>query len=250
MLRRSALVLLALAPLAVGCARLGAKAPRETVEAPAFSAREAARSAAGVAARPGDAAFVGARLRALRLQPLAGRDFLTQRAGLPAAAGYVSGKYPLRSSELVVVAVALGDAPETVGGVLELARVTARVSRFFVAPERTLLFLALPGAPGDPAPLRAFFTVPAWPLDSTAAVVYVGLGADGAARVGEALRPLGVRLVAVPPAPGALATARAAYAALLPVSYGLGAPSDTLSTPADSLRAPADSLGGRVRRPG
>ena len=209
-------------PLVLGALALGALGacgalrppPLATVEAPGWDAARAARLTAEAAARPDAAGWLAARLRRAGLQP-------APVAG--AAGGFVAGRYPLRASELVVVAAPLGGAPEDRAALAELAHALGALARARKVPERTVLVAGLPGdAAALPAALRRLLAGPLWPADADADVLVLG----GAAPEGPAAgAPV---VVAVGGAGDAGARARAAYDALLPHVYALGAPSDSL----------------------
>ena len=207
-------------PLALGALTLGAcgalrsSVPTATVEAPGWDAARAARLEAAAATRP-DAAWLAARLRDAGLQP----------APVPGGAGgFVAGRYPLRASELVVVAAPLGGAPAARAALAEFAHAVGRLTRARKVPERTVLVAGLPGdAAGAPAALGRLLTGPLWPADAVAAVFVLGGPPDTTG--------LGAGLPAAVPvgAPAdALGAAQAAYRAVLPHVYALGAPSDSL----------------------
>ena len=102
--------------------------------------------------------------------------------------GYVPGKVPPRSDELVVVCADL-DAIGDMGGarvidrahdgagtaaVLELARQYELFSEFLTIPDRTLLFAVWSGARTGHAGLRDFLDKPVWDSDRIRSLIYVG----------------------------------------------------------------------------
>ena len=153
-----------------------------------------------------------------------------RRFGLPptgadsVAQGWVAGRYPLRASELVVVAVPAGSAAETLGAWLDVARLSAALSPWRLYPEPTLLFAAVDGraAEGIDGLRRAAL----WAPDSVRAVVFLGSPAEAAASASAAAR-WGARWIAVAPGATAQETAERLFAAVRQEAWGLGAPSDT-----------------------
>ncbi len=110
-------------------------------------------------------------------------------AGALNVMGYVPGKHPALSRELILVCADL-DAVGPFAGVptlepaylgagaaalLETARQYAFFAQYTQVPERTLLFAVFSGARQGYAGLRDYLRAPLWTLDHTRAVVYVGL---------------------------------------------------------------------------
>ncbi|HET6568176.1 MAG TPA: hypothetical protein VFG50_09440 [Rhodothermales bacterium] len=128
--------------------------------------------------------------------------------------GYIGGKHPVLSRELVIVCADLdamgpvGVAPATdleqrgvaASALLEVARVQSRSAQAFSTPERTILFAVWPGGRLDHAGFRAYLNRPVWPLDATRAVIYIGLRKSDSARLRGVLSSHGVDLYAVSPA--------------------------------------------------
>lgn len=209
-----AAVLLAGLTAATGCRTRSVGAPG-TVWAPTIDAAGAARM--GVEASAGGEVALAKLLR---------------RHGLPApgsdstARGWVAGRYPLRASELVVVAVPLRSDAATLGAWLEVAHVTSRLAPWRLFPEPTVLFAALDGSPADG--IDALRRDALWVADSVRAVVLLAPTASGAE---AAAHRWGARLVAVTPSGDAGRDAGALFDALRRETWGLGAPSDSLVRP-------------------
>lgn len=128
------------------------------------------------------------------------------------AGGYVAGKHPARSRELVIVCADLGRSLADAAAVLELARVYAAFARFGLVPERTILFAlwssgagpsagaeAFPGAEAAPnrAGLAAFLRNPTWSMERVRAVLYAGLEPRREAALRTLVQPYGMRFYAI-----------------------------------------------------
>jgi hypothetical protein len=133
------------------------------------------------------------------------------RAGALNILGYVPGKHPLLSGDLVIVCADL-DAIDGLGGVpaldtrhlgegaaavLELARLYGSFSKYWTFPDRSLLFSVWSGARNDHGGLRAYLQNPTWLLDRTRAVIYVGLDPRSEQPVRELLAEKGIPLHAL-----------------------------------------------------
>lgn len=122
--------------------------------------------------------------------------------------GYVPGKHPERMTELVLVfarldgmgtsAVPSGFPDLGVATVLEVARQYSAFAQGFQVPERTVLFALFSGGPTGGLGLHAYLARPAWPLDKTRSVIYVGLSETHVGAVEAALEPHGIPLIALP----------------------------------------------------
>lgn len=201
---------------ALALAVSGCLVPERAVRAPATVGPDAAAVAAlgdSLARAPSPEARRGVAVRALRaagVTPLAGGRFTTG-VRAPLVAGFVPGRAPGRSGELVVVGASL-DGPGAADAV-EAARVLVDLSLAGTVPERTVGVVLWTGSAGG-AGLRAAVRGPLWPRDAVAAAVVVGEGAADA--VG------GVPVTAVAPGPGLAARlveaalARAAAPAVAP----------------------------------
>lgn len=103
--------------------------------------------------------------------------------------GYVAGKHPARSDELVLVCADLDNLGLFAGlrtldaahlgigaaALLEVAQLYALVSRYTLTPERTVLFAVFSGARQNYRGLHEYLRTPLWPLDKTRSVIYLGL---------------------------------------------------------------------------
>ena len=196
-----------------GCRVLRPDRPPGTVDAPAFDSAGAARW--GADALAGGPTAIARRLRRFGLPPV-GADSVPL--------GWVAGRYPLRASELVVVAVEVGADAATLGAWLDVARLSSRLAPWRLYPEPTLLFAAL--GPDPQGGIDGLRRRALWAPDSVRAVVWIGSGsADGAA---AAAAQWGARFVAVG-ATGTLGSRSARlFDAVRNQAWGLGAPSDTL----------------------
>lgn len=137
-------------------------------------------------------------------------DYLPRAAAINTM-GFVAGKDPVRSSELVIVCADLDVAGPFMGArktraedlgvgtaaLLELARNYAYYARLISIPERTILFAVWSGSRMDHAGLKAYLRSPFWALDQTAMVLYVGLSEEKAGEVREILEPFGIPLETV-----------------------------------------------------
>lgn len=194
---------------------VGCRAPRSasspgTVWNPTIDAARAARMGADAAAG-GDVAL------ALALR----RHGLASTGSDSTARGWVAGRYPLRASELVVVAVPVASDASTLGAWLETARVSSRLSPWRLFPEPTLLFAALDGS--VESGLDGLRRDALWVPDSVRAIVLLAPTATGAE---ASARRWGTRLVHVRPTGDAGHDAAALFDAVRRESWGLGAPSD------------------------
>lgn len=196
--------------LATGCRAPRSAAAPGTVWSPTFDAAGAARMGQEAAAQ-GELGIA----RALR------RHGLVSPGTDSAARGWVAGRYPLRASELVVVAVPMGSDAAALGTWLEVARVTSRLSPWRLFPEPTLLFAALDGTPG--AGIDGLRRDALWVSDSVRAVV---LFASSPGDAPAAVQRWGARLVHVAPSGDLGRDAPALFDAVRRETWGLGAPSD------------------------
>lgn len=151
----------------------------------------------------------------LVVQVVTGRQ---QTVGAINVLGYLGGKHPVLSEELVIVCADL-DAMGRIGGVstvdykrfgtdvaalLEVARVQAEAARVFGVPDRTLLFAAWAGGLLDHAGFQGYLNRPVWPLEATRAIIYLGLDPKDEPRLREQLAGHGILLYVIHP-PGSLA---------------------------------------------
>lgn len=138
-------------------------------------------------------------------------------AGVINVLGFLGGKHPVLSEELIIVCADL-DAMGWVSGVrtvdfehfgtdvaamLEVARMQAEASRVLGVPDRTVLFAAWAGGRLGHAGFRSYLNRPVWPLEATRAVIYLGLDPEDEAILREQLVRYGIILHAVP-MPGTL----------------------------------------------
>lgn len=231
---RSFLLAALVATAWAGCLNLSPQPPRTSPLEPGFDATLAESATRRLAT--GGAASLGAALRTARTQPLRlGPGHLVVLApGDTAAMGYVAGQYPLRASELIVVAVPLRARADARAAWTELARAYGALAGPYVFPERTMLFAALPGDPVES--LARFLDGPDWPTAAVSGVAVLGLDPNADAYLDAMLRARGVRRLTVPARPNAYTLALDTYTALWPQLFATGAPSDSLLLP-DSLAA-------------
>ena len=231
---RSSLFAALAATALAGCLNLSSRPPRTSPSEPGFDAARAEASTRRFAT--GGASALGEALRTARTQPLrlASGHLVKLTPGDTAAMGFVAGQYPLRASELVVVAVPLRARADARAAWAELARVYAALAGPYVFPERTMLFAALPSDPVQS--LARFLDGPDWPASAVTGVAMLGLDPNADAYLDAMLRERGIRRLAVPARPDAYTLALDTYTALWPQLFATGAPSDSLLAP-DSLAA-------------
>ena len=181
-----------------------------TVWRPTFDAAGAARMGHEAAAQ-GELGIA----RALR------RHGLVSPGTDSAARGWVAGRYPLRTSELVVVAVPMQADAETLGAWLEVSRVTSRLSPWRLFPEPTVLFAALDGTSADG--IDRLRRDALWVSDSVRALV---LFAPSSGNAVAAAQRWGTRLVHVAPSGDVERDVEALFDAVRRETWGLGAPSE------------------------
>ncbi len=122
--------------------------------------------------------------------------------------GFLAGKHPTLSSELVLVCADL-DGPGSLGiGAAALLEVAQRYRLFSAVhqfPQRTLLFGIFSGARHGNAGLEDYLELPLWPLEKTRAVLYVGVEPGNRAGIRMMLESVGleVRFMETPPEPRA-----------------------------------------------
>ncbi len=151
------------------------------------------------------------------------------RAGAMNMMGYVAGKHPDLADELVIVCAdldalpaATGSGPDELGvgaaALMEVARQIGYFSRYWMVPERTVLFAVWSGSHTNHAGLREYLARPLWPLPQTRTLIYAGLRPSAYEEVRALTDAAGIRLivadrsapadtVAVPPAPASLEAA-------------------------------------------
>jgi len=231
-MRRYLFPVLAATALA-GCLNLSARPPRTSPSAPGIDAVRA--QAAAQQAPAGGVVFLSEALRTARTQPLRlRRGHVVFLSSGSAAMGYVAGQYPLRASELIVVAVPVHASGQALGAWAELSRIYAALAGAYVFPERTMLFAALPGDPVES--LARFLDGADWPAGAVSGVAMLGLQPNADGYLDAMLRERGIRRLAVPARPDAYTLALDTYTALWPEVFATGAPSDSLLAP-DSLAA-------------
>jgi len=202
---RATTLLLLLATVSGAACSSSRRALTETPEAPPFDDVNAEREGQAALAAPDLARRLGSRFRAYGLQPVTRTDRRHALAPDTIAAAFVAGKDALRASHLIVVVVSQQASPAALGGFAELARVMARLARYYLIPEPTLLFATLP-AGRERLVLEQLTRAPMWPTDSVEVLV-IGNGLPGA------------RTTLVPEQATAGATARAAYTLLYQSAY-------------------------------
>ncbi|MFW5972494.1 MAG: hypothetical protein ACOCTG_00765, partial [Bacteroidota bacterium] len=127
-------------------------------------------------------------------------------------AGFVAGRDPQLSRDLVMVAASL-DAPGTVAGeraidyrsygtglsaMLEVARNEVAIASRWTHPMRSLLFVALSGSRTDVAGLRQLFANPPWEVERIRALIYIGLRPEDEPAVRAVVEALDIRLEVIP----------------------------------------------------
>ncbi len=127
--------------------------------------------------------------------------------------GYVPGKVPAHTSELVIVCADL-DAVGDLGGarvidrthpgsgaaaLLELARQYSVFADYLTIPDRTILFAVWSGARTGHAGLRAYLEEPGWLRENIRSVIYVGPDAADTTGLRALIEPRGWRFHAVMP---------------------------------------------------
>lgn len=138
-------------------------------------------------------------------------DYRTN-AGAINVLGYVAGKHPVRSRELVLVCADL-DAVSDFAGVrtldfenfavgtaalLEVARNLSYVARRWSLPERSVLMAVWSGSQLGHEGLRYFLDDPTWALDHITSVIYLGLTAEEEPAVRKLLADKGLQLHVIP----------------------------------------------------
>lgn len=137
------------------------------------------------------------------------------QAGMINTLGFVAGKNPARSGELVIVCTDLDAVGQFMGvrrfddedlglsaaALLELSRNYSYLGQLSSVPERTILFAVWSGSRVDHAGLRAYLRNPLWALEDTHAMVYIGLSEDKRPAVQKILDASGIPLHAIPPPP-------------------------------------------------
>ena len=184
--------------------------------------------------------------------------------------GMVAGEHPEYSKEAVLVVADL-DAPGSwinvntldfgsfgvgAAALLEVARKYEAFSEWHPIPERTAIFGVLSGRHQEHAGLRGYLRNPLWALESTRAVIYVGLSADEQDEVQQIVSSYDLPLYTVPaadslfvpevvldPGPTVLRNARLEQPGFQsPPSPDMGAVLDSAAAAADSMARAAHRL--------
>jgi len=127
-------------------------------------------------------------------------------AGAINTMGYVVGKHPIHSKELVIVCTDMDAVGQLIGirtidfkhfgggtaALLEVARHYGHVTRHWVLPDRSIMFAIWSGARIGHTGLRTYLEHPTWALDRTAAIIYIGLDREEMPAVRELLEPYDV----------------------------------------------------------
>ena len=125
--------------------------------------------------------------------------------------GYVAGKHPKYSKQMVIVCSDMDAVGQFVGirtidfahfgigtaALLEVARNVSHVARYWVIPDRTVMFAIWSGARIGYSGLRSYLEHPTWSLDQTAAIIYVGLAREDIPAVRELLESFDLPLYVV-----------------------------------------------------